>query len=152
MSRTYTNLLYHLVFSTKERIPLISPSFRDEVNSYLGGIVRDLGGTPIEIGGVADHLDLLIKLKPTATLSDVMRELKAGSSKWLNEDKMKLRKFGWQDGYAAFSVSKSQAPRLREYISNQDAHHRRIGYKEEFLALLQRHEIEYEEKYLWDLN
>lgn len=150
MSRTYTNLLYHLVFSTKDRIPLISPSFRDEVNSYLGGIVRDLGGTPIEIGGVADHLHLLIKLKPTATLLDVMRELKAGSSKWLNEDKMRLRKFGWQDGYAAFSVSKSQVPRLREYISNQDAHHRRIGYKEEFLALLQRHEIEYEEKYLWD--
>ena len=150
MSRTYSNLLYHLVFSTKDRIPLISPSFRDDLHSYLGGIVRDLGGIPLEIGGVADHVHLLVKLKPTAALSDVMRELKAGSSKWINENKMKLRKFGWQDGYAAFSVSKSQAPRVRAYISNQEEHHRRVGFKEEFLALLQRNGIEYDEKYLWD--
>lgn len=150
MSRTYTNLLYHFVFSTKDRIPLISPTFRNDLHRYLGGIVRELGGIPIEIGGVADHVHLLVKLKPTAALSEVMRALKASSSKWVNEEKMKLCKFGWQDGYAAFSVSKSQAPGVRTYIANQEEHLRRLGFKEEVLALLQRHEIEYEEKYLWD--
>lgn len=150
MSRTYTNLLYHLVFSTKERIPFISPSFRNDLHGYLGGIVRDLGGTPVEIGGVADHVHLLVKLKPTEAVSDVMRHLKAGSSKWLNEEKMKLRKFGWQDGYAAFSVSTSQAARVRAYIKNQERHHRRVGFQEELVHLLQLNGVEYDERYLWD--
>jgi putative transposase len=86
MPGTYTNLLYHLVFSTKNRMPRIKPAFQEDMHGYLGGIVRDLGGTPIEIGGVADHVHLLVKLKPTVALSDVMREIKAGSSKWLNEE------------------------------------------------------------------
>lgn len=99
---------------------------------------------------MADHAHLLVKLKPTLALADVMRELKAGSSKWINEEKMKLRKFGWQDGYAACSVSRSQATRVRTYIKNQERHHQRVGYQQEFLQLLRRHEVEYDERYIWD--
>jgi putative transposase len=150
MANTYTNLLYHIIFSTKERIPFIKPSLRDDLHGYLGGIVRELGGTALEVGGVADHVHLLVKLTPKIALSDFMRSLKAGSSKWMNEEKMKLRKFGWQDGYAAFTVSKSQAPSVRKYIKSQERHHQRIGYQEEFLELLRRHDIEYDERYLWD--
>ncbi|HVA46468.1 MAG TPA: IS200/IS605 family transposase [Pirellulales bacterium] len=113
MANTYTNLLYHIVFSTKDRISLIEPSVRPDLHGYLGGIVRELGGTALEIGGVADHVHLLVKLPPKIAISDFMRELKANSSKWMNEQRMKLRKFGWQDGYAAFSVSKSQVPSVR---------------------------------------
>jgi REP element-mobilizing transposase RayT len=111
--------------------------------------VRDLGGTALEIGGVADHVHLLIKLKPTLALADFMRELKSGSSKWLNEEEMRLRKFGWQDGYGAFSVSESQVSQVRTYIRNQEQHHRRVGFQEEFVRLLERHGIEYDEQYLW---
>ena len=149
MSRTYTNLLYHLVFSTKQRIPLILPSFQADLHAYMGGIVRDLGGIAIEIGGAADHVHLLVRLKPVIALADAMRELKAGSSKWVNEEKMKLRKFGWQDGYAAFTVSESQAPRVRAYIRRQEQHHCRIDFQQEIRELLQRHKIDYDERYLW---
>ena len=149
MSGTYTNLLYHVIFSTKDRIPWIEPSFRKDLYRYMGGIVRELGGTPLEIGGVADHVHLLIKLKPTLALADFMRKLKSGSSKWMNEEKMRLRKFGWQDGYAAFSVSTSQASQVKRYIKNQEQHHRRTTFQEEFVRLLRKHGIEYEERYLW---
>lgn len=150
MSRTYTNLLYHLVFSTKQRLPLILPSFQSDLHAYLGGIVRDLGGIPIEVGGIADHIHLFVRLKPTLALADALREIKAGSSKWVNEEKMKLRKFGWQDGYAAFSVSESQAPRVRTYIQRQEQHHRRIDFQQEVRDLLRRHNIAFDERYLWD--
>jgi putative transposase len=149
MANTYTNLLYHIVFSTKDRIPFIEPSVRNDLHSYLGGIVRDAGGIALEIGGVADHVHLLVKLPPKVALSDFMRELKSGSSKWMNEQKMKLRKFAWQDGYAAFTVSKSQAPAVRKYIKNQERHHQRVGFQEEFVQLLRRHEIEFDERYIW---
>jgi putative transposase len=149
MANTYTNLLCHIVFSTKDRIPFIEPSVRNDLHSYLGGIVRDSGGIALEIGGVADHVHLVAKLTPKLALSDLMRELKAGSSKWMNDEKMKLRKFGWQDGYAAFTVSKSQVSDVRKYIKNQERHHQRLGFQEEFVVLLRRHEIEYDERYVW---
>jgi putative transposase len=150
MARTYTNLLFHLVFSTKDRIPFIGPSIRDELHAYMGGIIRDLGGIALEIGGVEDHVHLLVKLKPTLALADVLRELKSGSSKWLNEEKMKLRKFGWQDGYAAFSVSESQAGRVRAYIKNQVEHHRQVSFQDELRELLRKHGIEFDERYMWE--
>jgi putative transposase len=149
MAGTYSNLLYHVVFSTKDRIPFIEPSLRDDLHGYLGGIVRELGGTALEVGGVADHVHLLVKLTAKIALADFMRALKANSSKWLNEEKLKLRKFGWQDGYAAFTVSKSQVPDVRKYIKNQESHHQRIGYKDELLELLRRHEIEFDERCIW---
>jgi REP element-mobilizing transposase RayT len=116
----------------------------------MGGIVRGEGGTLLEINGMSDHVHLLVKLKPTTAISDFLRVLKANSSKWVNENKKRLRKLGWQEGYAAFTVSESQAPRVRCYIRNQKEHHRKQDYKSELLSLLKKHRVEYEERYLWD--
>jgi REP element-mobilizing transposase RayT len=146
---TYTNLLYHFVFSTKERRPLIADKFRERLHEYIGGTLRGLGGTALEINIVADHIHILARLKPYPSVADVLRKLKANASKWLNEEVLRIRKFGWQDGYAAFSVSESQAPRVRKYIQNQTEHHLRMDYKTELLQLLKKHKVEYDERYLW---
>jgi REP element-mobilizing transposase RayT len=147
---TYTNLLYHLVFSTKDRIPLTSDEWREELYRYIGGIIRAEGGVQIEIGGIADHVHILAKIKPSIAVSDLLGKLKANSSKWANDHKMKMRKFGWQEGYAAFTVSESQVHSVREYIQTQTEHHHKQTFQEEFVALLERHGIEYDPKYLWD--
>jgi REP element-mobilizing transposase RayT len=147
---TYTNLLYHIVFSTKDRIPLINEEFQEELYRYIGGIIRAEGGIQLEIGGVSDHVHMLTKIKPAIAVSEMLAKIKANSSKWLNDHKMKMRKFGWQEGYGAFTVSESQVPTVREYIRNQEEHHRKQTYQEEFVALLERHGIEYDPRYLWD--
>jgi REP element-mobilizing transposase RayT len=149
MPSTYTNLLYHFVFSTKDRIPLITNDLQDELYRYIGGIVRAEGGILLEIGGVNDHIHILAKIKPAISVSDMLGTIKANSSKWVSDHEMKLRKFGWQEGYAAFTVSESQVPAVREYIRNQAEHHRKQTYQEEFVALLERHGIEYDPRYLW---
>ena len=104
----------------------------------------------LEIGSVSDHLHILVKIKPAIAVSEMLAKIKANSSKWINDHKMKLRKFGWQEGYAAFTVSESQAPAVRDYIRSQESHHRKQTYQEEFVALLERHGIEYDPRYLWD--
>jgi putative transposase len=150
MAGTYTNLLYHLIFSTKDRIPLITKGLQEDLYSYMGGIVRGEGGTLMEIGGVADHVHLLTKFKPTKSVSEMLNRIKAKSSKWVNEEHASnLRKFGWQDGYAAFTVSESLVPSVRRYIVGQEDHHRQKSFQEEFRALLDKHGIEYDERYLW---
>ena len=150
MSGTYTNLLYHIVFSTKSRIPFIGQSIADDLYKYVGGIVRGEDGVLLEMGGMPDHVHLLLKLKPSIALSDLLRQLKANSSKWLNQSGRHARKFGWQDGYAAFTVSESQVARVARYIRDQEQHHRGLPFKTELLALLKRHRVEYDETYLWD--
>jgi REP element-mobilizing transposase RayT len=150
MAGTYTNLLYHIVFSTKNRVSLNRKELQPDLYAYIGGIVRGEGGTLIEIGGIPDHVHLLAKLKPTVSISEMLKKIKANSSGWVNQEKLKMRKFGWQDGYAAFSVSESQVAVLRRYIREQEQHHRGQSYQDEFLALLERHGIEYDERYLWD--
>ncbi len=150
MPGTYTNLSYHLVFSTKSRAPLIDASFREELYCYLGGIIRGEGGVSQQIGGVSNHVHLLVSLKPTMTLSDLLMRLKANSSKWTNETRKSARRFAWQDGYAAFTVSKSQVPHVVDYIRNQERHHARTDFKTELTELLKRHGIDYDERYLWD--
>lgn len=148
MAGTYTNLLYHIVFSTKERRQLITPAIEEDLYSYIGGIVRGVGGVQLEIGGVADHVHLLIKLKPMLAVSDVVRDIKANSSKWLNE-RSAIYKFAWQDGFAAFTVSESQVAAVRAYIRGQKEHHARMSFQDEVLALLKRHRVEFDERYLW---
>jgi len=150
MASTYTNLLYHIIFSTKERRPFINPKLCAELHPYIGGIIRDLKGEPIEIGGVEDHIHFLAKLPPTLALSDALREIKSNSSKWAGERPDLVRTFAWQSGYSAFTVSKSQAPTVRKYIRNQEQHHRRKSFKQELVSLLDKHEIEYDRRYLWD--
>ena len=150
MPSTHTNLLYHVVFSTKCRIPLITNHLQDELYRYIGGIVHGEGGVLLEIGGATDHVHLLVKLKPAKSVSDVICKVKANSSKWANENKMKIRKFGWQEGYGAFSVSKSQVGAISNYIQHQEEHHRKQTFQQEYISFLRRHGLEYDERYLWD--
>ncbi len=147
MASTYLSLHYHLVFSTRDRAPLITPPLLPRLHEYLGGTVRGLGGFPQGIGGVADHVHLLVGLKATHCLADFMRELKKASSVWMH-DEAGLAEFAWQEGYAAFTVSATACKAAQRYIANQAAHHRRHSFREELIELLQRAEVEYEEKYL----
>jgi putative transposase len=149
MAGTYTNLLYHLVFSTQDRLLLITKSIQADLYTYMGGIIRGEGGILLEIGGMPDHIHLVVKFKPTKSVSEMLNRIKAKSSKWLNEEKLKLRKFGWQDGYAAFSVSESQVDSVRRYVREQERHHQQQSFQDEVRALLEKHGVEFEEKYLW---
>jgi len=150
MANTYSNLLYHIVFSTKQRLPLILPEWQTELYQYIGGIIRNERGSLIEIGGTKDHVHLIVKLKTDRILSDLLRHIKGGSSKWLNEGLVNQAKFAWQDGYGAFTVSESQLGKLVEYVRNQEAHHRIKTFQEEYLDFLKLNAVEYVEKYLWD--
>lgn len=119
---SYTNLLYHIVFGTKGRLPMISPELKPLLYEYIGGTVRGLGGIALEINGMAEHIHLLIKLKPTVLFSDFLRDLKSNTSKWAKLNG--VRKFAWQRRYGAFTVSGSQLQIVRNYIKNQEQHHR----------------------------
>src|SRR5437667_4012067 len=142
MSGTFSNLLYHVIFSTKNRYPLITKAIQNDLHAYMGGIVREREGIALAIGGMPDHVHLLIKVKPKFALSDIVRDIKAISSTGVNETTEGLHKFGWQDGFAAFTVSQSQAEVVRRYIENQDQHHRTIDFQAELLALFAKHQIE----------
>ena len=147
MSSTYLSLHYHLVFSIKNREALIAPAWRSRLHDYLGGTIRGLGGYPEGIGGVADHVHLLVGLKATHCLSDVMRELKKASSAWVHEE-VALLAFAWQEGYAAFTVSATSREAVRSYIANQEEHHRVKSFREELVEMLEKAGIEYDPKYL----
>mgnify|MGYP003673541025 CR=1 FL=1 len=147
---TFTNLLFHIVYSTKYRKRTIRPEWQDELYGYVGGIVRDQKGTLLKIGGVEDHVHLLAKLSPTIAVSDVLRKIKSNSSKWINERPDVSRTFEWQSGYAAFSVSESQSPSVSDYIGSQAEHHRKMTFEEEFLAILRKHNIEFDKRYVFE--
>jgi len=148
MPSTHLSLHYHVVFSTKERRPWIEPSWRNDLHAYLGRCVKTLDGIPEQIGGVADHVHLLLGLRATHCLADVLREIKKASSRWIHED-MRVPKFGWQEGYGAFTVSRSNIGVVRQYIETQEKHHSRRSFQDEYLDLLKKHEIEFDERFLW---
>ena len=150
MASTLTNLLYHIVFSTKHREPLIQPAMRDRLYSYMGGIIRSEGGVLIEADGMPDHIHLLARLKPEPSVSNILKVVKSKSSKWVNDERLLPGRFQWQTGYGAFTVSVSQLPTVKKYILNQESHHSSKTFQNEFRALLKRHEIEYDERYVWD--
>jgi REP element-mobilizing transposase RayT len=147
---SYVSCYFHCVFSTKERRPFITPALRQRLWPFLGGIARQNKMRAVEIGGIQDHVHILLSLPATVTIAKALQLIKGGSSKWVHETFPKHRLFGWQEKYGAFSVSVSQLDKLIQYIKNQDAHHRKISFQEEFLALLKKHRIEYDERYLWD--
>jgi REP element-mobilizing transposase RayT len=147
MPSTHLSLHYHLVFSTKERRPLIVPAWRERLHAYLGGILNDLGAIPQAIGGVADHVHLLAGLKATHCLADVMRDLKRGSSEWVH-DTIREREFAWQEGYGAFTVSANVRAEVRAYIARQEEHHRTRTFREEYLEFLRRGGVEFDERYV----
>ena len=134
MGSTFLSLHYHIVFSTKDRRPLIRSSWRAQLHKYLGGTIKGLNGIPESIGGVEDHVHLLVGLRATICLADFMRELKKGSSVWAAENHDRL--FEWQDGYAAFTISATHRGALGKYIANQDAHHKKVNFKDELKRLL----------------
>ena len=150
MGHSYTNLLCHVVFSTKERHPWLDPEISTRLYEYLGGAIRSEGGASISINGCADHIHLLARLRQDKAVSDVLRAIKANSSGWIHRTFPALRGFAWHSGYGAFSVSQSQVDKVQRYIANQQRHHERVSFKEEFIALLDAHGIEYDERYLWD--
>jgi REP element-mobilizing transposase RayT len=146
MSSTYLSLHYHIVFGTKNREPLIAPSWRARLHEYMGGTISGLGGIPQGIGGVADHVHLLIGLKATHCISDILRELKKASSLWVHET-LKIPSFTWQEGYAAFTVSATSRSGVRTYIANQEEHHRVKSYRDELLEMLQLAEVDFDLAY-----
>ena len=148
MPSTHTSLRYHLVFSTKDRLPLIRADIRDRLHALMGGIVKALDGVKLQIGGTYDHAHLLVGLKPTHRLSDFLCRLKGDSSKWVH-DELGNRRFAWQEGYGAFSVSKSDVLAVREYIRTQEDHHRHRTFQEEYRQLLIEEGIEFDERFLW---
>jgi len=145
MATTYTKLIYHLVFSTKQRAPLITPELRDPLYSYIGGIVRDHRGVLMASGGMPDHIHLLVNLRADPSVAKHLQEIKGGSSRWVNDNNPSDR-FAWQTGYGAFSVSESQVESVMRYILTQEEHHKEMTFQDEFVALLKRHGIEYDEK------
>jgi REP element-mobilizing transposase RayT len=146
MPSTHTSLHYHLIFATKHREPVLSDQWRHELHGYLGGIVKGLGGQPEGIGGVADHVHLLVSLKATLCLADFMRELKKSSSSWVRESK--LPGFQWQEGYAAFTVSASARVSVRDYIAQQEQHHRVKSFREELIEFLGKSAVAYDPRFL----
>lgn len=150
MAHTFTHLLTHLIFSTKDRRPLLDAELKARLFPYLGSIIRAHDGKLLAIDGPADHVHILASLAAKHALSDLMRELKADSTGWVHKTFPERRTFGWQTGYGAFSVSHSGLAEVKQYIRNQEEHHRRVSFQEEFLAFLRRHEIQFDEKYLWE--
>lgn len=148
MSSTHLSLHYHIVFGTKNQEPLITARWRTRLHANLGGVIRTLDGVRESIGGVSDHVHLLIGLRATHTLADVLREVKSVSSGWVHRE-IQVRGFAWQEGYGAFTVSASHLEKVRKYIQRQEEHHRTRTFREEYRNLLDRSGVEFDERYLW---
>ncbi len=148
MPDSYTNLLYHIVFSTKDRRPLITGDCQTRLYEYIGGTIRGLGGISLEINGTEDHLHLLAKLRPDKALSDVLRDLKANASGWMHDVFPEVKDFSWQRGYGAFTVSHSNVDEVRRYVVRQKEHHKIVTFRDEFIQFLKANSIEYDERYL----
>ena len=147
---SYVSSYFHCVFATKERRPILTPALRERLWAFLGGIARQNEMKALVIGGVEDHVHLLLSLPSTLSIAKAMQLIKGGSSKWVHDTFPEHRLFNWQVKYAAFAVSVSQLDRTIAYIKNQPEHHRKITFHDEFLALLKKHRIEFDERYLWE--
>ena len=149
MAGKHLSLMIHFVWSTKGREPFLDPEWRNRLYGYLGGVLKSKKAVLICAGGTGDHVHLYVSLPSTITVAELVNTMKSNSSRWVHETFPHLKAFAWQEGYGAFSVSKSAEESLIQYIENQEAHHRRRDFKEEFLSLLKKHKIEYDERYLW---
>ncbi len=150
MSHSYVSSLYHCVWSTKSRRRTIEPELRDRLWPYLGGIASKNKMKALAIGGVEDHVHILLSLPSTIEIAKAVQLIKGGSSKWVHETFPEHREFSWQEGYGAFSIGISQIDDTVKYIENQAEHHRRRTFQEEFIAFLEKHGIEYDPRYIWD--
>lgn len=149
MAHTLTQLFIHIIFSTKDRSPCIDPEIRQELFAYLGGIVRQLKGRAVCINGTSDHVHILLEIPSSVCLADMPRILKTNSSRWVHLKWPSRSGFAWQAGYSAFSVSRSNVPAVSRYIARQEQHHRKTGFQEELIAYLKKHNIRYDDRFLW---
>ena len=150
MPGTYTQIYIHAIFSVKGRENLLQKPWRDEVFKYMSGIVKNKNHKPIIVNGVSDHVHLFIGLKPDVSISELIRDIKNNSTNFINENKWVKGKFFWQEGYGAFSYSHSQIKIVYDYILNQEAHYLKKSFKEEYIDFLNKYEIKYDVKYLFD--
>lgn len=148
MANTFTKIYIHCIFAVMGRENLIYKSWEDELYKYISGIVKHNGHKLIAIGGMPDHIHIFIGMKPIQSLSDLMKDVKGSSSKWINEKKFIKRKFNWQEGYGAFSYADSQLNSVINYINSQEEHHKRRSFKEEYIEFLERFKVEYDSKYI----
>ena len=146
MGSTFFSLHYHLIFSTKERFPLIHTEWRPRLHSYMGGIIRGMNGVAEIVGGVADHVHLLVSLRPVHCIADIMRDMKKDSTNWVKDNFQS--QFSWQEGYAAFSVSPTKTEAVKKYISEQESHHAKKSFVDELKECLEQAGMRYDEKYL----
>ncbi|PTX97387.1 transposase [Verrucomicrobia bacterium LW23] len=150
MPQSLSQLLVHMIFSTKGRHPWIDKSIQPELWSYLSAIPKRYDGFTIQTGGTEDHIHILFTLSRKMCVADMAMHSKTASSKWLKSRGDAYAPFQWQKGYGAFSVSKSESPKVKQYILNQETHHKKMTFQNEFIAFLKKHEIEYDEQYIWD--
>ena len=148
MAQSLAKITIHVVFSTKNRKPILSMAIRNNLFAYIAGILNSLDCITLAINGTEDHHVLIVMTK-TISLSDMMKEIKGGSSRWLNSQTQTAEHFAWQAGYGAFSVSESQIAKVVDYIARQEEHHRKTTFQEELILLLKKHKIEFDEQHLW---
>ena len=149
MANTYSQILIHVVFTVRGRANLIDKKWRTDLHKYISGIITSKGQKSIIVNGVGDHIHCFIGLKPSMCLSDLIRDVKNNSSKFINENQLVKGKFQWQEGFGAFSYATSQVKNVYNYILNQEEHHKKSTFKEEYLELLETYEVEYEDDYLF---
>ena len=150
MANTFSQIYIQTVFAVSGRLSLISQDFKEELHKYITGIVRKKDQKLISINGMSDHIHILIGLRPAMALAELVRDIKSDSSEWVNRKKLARGKFGWQEGYGAFSYGHSQLDTIIRYIQNQEKHHQRRSFKNEYLTLLRKFEIEFKEKYVFE--
>lgn len=149
MANTFTQIHLQIIFAVQNRLSLIHPSWKDELYKYITGIVQSHDHKLMAINGMPDHVHLLIGLRPNQSVSNLLQDIKGDSSKWINQRRFIKGKFQWQEGYGAFSYSKSHVPAVIEYIHNQESHHQRRSFMEEYKEFLERFEVPYEERYIF---
>ena len=149
MPQSYTRHVYHIIYSTKDREPLITGDIKPELFKYMGGIFRKLNSVAFTINGMPDHVHILAALPPTEAVADIVGKVKSNSSKWIHERWPIHSRFGWQNGYGAFTVSISKEAKARQYIAEQEKHHFKRSFKQEFLWFLKEHEVKYNERFIW---
>ena len=150
MPQSFSSLVVHSVFSTKEREPLLVRDVRKPLHAYLSGVARNLKCPCYRARGVDDHVHLALALSRTITVANLVKTLKISSSKWLKDQSPQLREFAWQRGYGAFSVSPSHLDHLCDYIDNQEEHHQTLSFEDEYRTLLKKYDLDYDERYMWD--